>query len=61
MIDTEAAVAAAFRQEWGQVVATLIGMTGDWDLAEEQVYRRYRRFHERNQDQRWCLRPTEPW
>jgi RNA polymerase sigma-70 factor, ECF subfamily len=31
----DAAVAAAFRQEWGSVVATLIGMTGDWDLAEE--------------------------
>ncbi|MGW5453920.1 RNA polymerase sigma factor [Nocardia sp. NPDC003979] len=30
-----AAVAAAFRDEWGQVVATLIGMTGDWDLAED--------------------------
>ncbi|QFU90149.1 RNA polymerase sigma factor [Amycolatopsis sp. YIM 10] len=30
-----AAVAAAFREEWGQVVATLIRMTGDWDLAEE--------------------------
>jgi RNA polymerase sigma-70 factor (ECF subfamily) len=30
-----AAVAAAFRDEWGQVVATLIGVTGDWDLAEE--------------------------
>ncbi|MCA2223589.1 RNA polymerase sigma factor [Nonomuraea aurantiaca] len=30
-----AAVASAFRQEWGQVVATLIRMTGDWDLAEE--------------------------
>jgi RNA polymerase sigma-70 factor (ECF subfamily) len=29
------AVAAAFRAEWGQVVATLIGLTGDWDLAEE--------------------------
>jgi RNA polymerase sigma-70 factor (ECF subfamily) len=28
-------VAAAFRDEWGQVVATLIGVTGDWDLAEE--------------------------
>jgi RNA polymerase sigma-70 factor (ECF subfamily) len=28
-------VEAAFRQEWGQVVATLIRMTGDWDLAEE--------------------------
>jgi len=30
-----AAVEAAYRQEWGQVVATLIGMTGDWDLAED--------------------------
>ena len=29
------AVASAFREEWGQVVATLIRMTGDWDLAEE--------------------------
>jgi RNA polymerase sigma-70 factor (ECF subfamily) len=29
------AVEAAFRDEWGQVVATLIGLTGDWDLAEE--------------------------
>ena len=31
----EAAVADSFRQEWGRIVATLIGMTGDWDLAEE--------------------------
>ncbi|MBP2323079.1 RNA polymerase sigma-70 factor (ECF subfamily) [Kibdelosporangium banguiense] len=30
-----AAVAAAFKAEWGQVVATLIRITGDWDLAEE--------------------------
>ena len=30
-----AAVDEAFRQEWGRVVAALIGMTGDWDLAEE--------------------------
>ena len=35
MPDVEEAVAAAFREEWGQVVATLIRMTGDWDLAEE--------------------------
>ena len=33
--DVEAAVAAAFRREWGRVVATLIRTTGDWDLAEE--------------------------
>ena len=32
---TSAALAEAFRQEWGRVVAALIGMTGDWDLAEE--------------------------
>lgn len=30
-----AAVAAAYRNEWGQVVATMIGLTGDWDLAED--------------------------
>ena len=28
-------MAAAFRDEWGKVVATLIRTTGDWDLAEE--------------------------
>jgi len=31
----EAAVAEAFANEWGQVVATLIRVTGDWDLAED--------------------------
>jgi RNA polymerase sigma-70 factor, ECF subfamily len=30
-----AAVSRAFRGEWGQIVATLIRLTGDWDLAEE--------------------------
>ena len=30
-----AAVDAAYRDEWGQVVATLIAATGDWDLAED--------------------------
>ncbi|WP_204008625.1 RNA polymerase sigma factor [Virgisporangium aurantiacum] len=29
------AVDEAFRNEWGRVVATLIRVTGDWDLAEE--------------------------
>ncbi|WP_329253733.1 RNA polymerase sigma factor [Actinoallomurus sp. NBC_01490] len=33
--EVEAAVDRAFRDEWGQVVATLIRVTGDWDLAEE--------------------------
>jgi len=31
------AVATAFREEWGKVLATLIRTTGDWDLAEECV------------------------
>jgi RNA polymerase sigma-70 factor (ECF subfamily) len=35
MADVEAEVAEAFRHEWSRVVATLIRMTGDWDLAEE--------------------------
>src|SRR4051794_37529552 len=30
-----AAVDTAYRDEWGQGVATLIGLTGDWDLAED--------------------------
>jgi RNA polymerase sigma-70 factor, ECF subfamily len=30
-----AAVDEAYRDEWGQIVATLIGLTGDWDLAED--------------------------
>jgi RNA polymerase sigma-70 factor (ECF subfamily) len=30
-----AAVGEAFREEWGRVVATVIRLTGDWDLAEE--------------------------
>src|SRR5256885_603350 len=34
-LDVERAVAGAFRDEWGRVVATLIRQTGDWDLAEE--------------------------
>src|ERR1700745_3402483 len=33
--DAAEAVSEAFRQEWGRIVATLIGMTGNWDLAEE--------------------------
>ncbi|HTZ23789.1 MAG TPA: sigma-70 family RNA polymerase sigma factor, partial [Streptosporangiaceae bacterium] len=33
--DVTEAVAGAFREEWGRVVAALIGTTGDWDLAEE--------------------------
>ncbi len=32
-VETE--IEAAFRAERGRIVATLIRMTGDWDLAEE--------------------------
>ncbi|BBH71636.1 RNA polymerase subunit sigma-24 [Actinoplanes sp. OR16] len=35
MTDRSGALEAAFRDEWGRVVATLIRLTGDWDLAEE--------------------------
>ena len=29
------AITTAYAQEWGRIVATLIRLTGDWDLAEE--------------------------
>jgi RNA polymerase sigma-70 factor (ECF subfamily) len=35
--DAEAAVEAAFAAEWGRVVATLIRVTGDWDIAEDSA------------------------
>ncbi|MEU6746569.1 sigma-70 family RNA polymerase sigma factor [Spirillospora sp. NPDC046719] len=47
LTDTEGAVAAAFREEWGRVVATLIRMTGDWDLAEECAQEAFARALER--------------
>jgi RNA polymerase sigma-70 factor (ECF subfamily) len=31
------AVAAVYADEWGRIVATLIRLTGDWDLAEEST------------------------
>ncbi|GIF69824.1 RNA polymerase subunit sigma-24 [Asanoa ishikariensis] len=34
-IDIDAEVAAVYRAEWGRVVAAVIRLTGDWDLAEE--------------------------
>jgi RNA polymerase sigma-70 factor (ECF subfamily) len=33
--EVDQAVGEAFRTEWGRVVAHLIRVTGDWDLAEE--------------------------
>jgi RNA polymerase sigma-70 factor, ECF subfamily len=35
MTSVEATLTNTFRADWGRVVATLIGVTGDWDLAEE--------------------------
>lgn len=35
--DAQAAVAEVYRAEWGRVVATLIGLLGDFDLAEESA------------------------
>jgi len=32
---TQAAVSQAFQLEWGRIVAHVIRVTGDWDLAEE--------------------------
>ncbi|WP_433179478.1 RNA polymerase sigma factor [Actinoallomurus sp. CA-150999] len=34
-MNVESTIAGLFREEWGQVVATLIRLTGDWDLAED--------------------------
>ncbi|HEU5434589.1 MAG TPA: sigma factor [Thermomicrobiales bacterium] len=34
-MDARAAADAAFRAEWGRIVAHVIRVTGDWDLAEE--------------------------
>jgi len=45
--DVEAAVVAAFHSDWGRVVATLIRVTGDWDLAEESAQDAFARALER--------------
>jgi RNA polymerase sigma-70 factor (ECF subfamily) len=45
--DTEAAITAAFHEEWGRVVATLIRLTGDWDVAEECAQDAFARAAER--------------
>ena len=34
-VTVQEAVSAAFQEEWGRIVATLIRTTGDWDTAEE--------------------------
>jgi RNA polymerase sigma-70 factor, ECF subfamily len=33
--EVQTAISDAFQQEWGRIVATVIRLTGDWDLAEE--------------------------
>jgi RNA polymerase sigma-70 factor, ECF subfamily len=35
--DVDAALGEAFRADWGRVVANLIAITGDWDLAENST------------------------
>src|ERR1700752_2901653 len=36
-VDTASAVEEVYRSDWGRIVATLIGMVGDFDLAEESA------------------------
>lgn len=43
----EATVSEVFRAEWGRIVATLIRVTGDWDLAEESAQDAFARALER--------------
>src|SRR2546426_9762133 len=33
--DTNAVVDSVYRSDWGRIVATLIGLVGDFDVAEE--------------------------
>jgi RNA polymerase sigma-70 factor (ECF subfamily) len=33
--EVQSAISDAFQQEWGRIFATVIRLTGDWDLAEE--------------------------
>jgi RNA polymerase sigma-70 factor (ECF subfamily) len=35
LVGSEKSVAKAFREEWGKIVAYLIGITNSWDLAED--------------------------
>src|SRR5271168_70055 len=36
-IEAAEAVEAVYRSDWGRIVATLIGLIGDFDLAEESA------------------------
>ncbi len=55
--DVRAAVAEAFHEEWGRVVATLIRLTGDWDMAEECAQDAFARALERWPDDGIPRRP----
>src|SRR5712692_8952329 len=35
--DSASAVEAVYRSDWGRIVAALIGLVGDFDLAEESA------------------------
>ena len=58
---TSAAVAEAFGQEWGRVVATLIGTASDWDLAEEYAQGRFRASAEDLAARRRPAPPRRAW
>jgi RNA polymerase sigma-70 factor, ECF subfamily len=45
--EVEDAITEAFHEEWGRVVATLIRLTGDWDVAEECAQDAFARAAER--------------
>jgi RNA polymerase sigma-70 factor (ECF subfamily) len=47
LVAAQAAVAEAFRSDWGRVVAYLIRVTGNWDLAEECAQDAFERALER--------------
>jgi RNA polymerase sigma-70 factor (ECF subfamily) len=47
LVKAQAAVAEAFRGDWGSVVAYLIRVTGNWDLAEECAQDAFERALER--------------
>jgi RNA polymerase sigma-70 factor (ECF subfamily) len=47
LTQAHAAVAEAFRSDWGSVVAYLIRVTGNWDLAEECAQEAFERALER--------------
>jgi RNA polymerase sigma-70 factor (ECF subfamily) len=45
--EAAAALERAYREEWGRIVAALIGYTGEWDLSEESAAEAFARASER--------------